>query len=153
MFSFEQKWCQKNMEKCGIFKVNVNICMEHYRTCLYTVICFTTDIEIFTLNSFSRFELGISPSMMAHYFIFFVSLIFALMVKFSHGSGDVHSSHQAGALVRATLGIDSEIPMPNGTSAYTFNSLWPSDTIWRQGFGSTLAQVMTLPEPMLTYHQ
>ena len=39
-----------------------------------------------------------------------------------------------------------------------FNSLWPSDAIWRQRSESTLAQVMAdgtkpLPEPMLTYHQ
>ena len=38
------------------------------------------------------------------------------------------------------------------------NSLWPSDTIWWQRSGSTLAQVMAccpkpLPEPMLTDHQ
>ena len=55
------------------------------------------------------------------------------------------------------------------------NSFWPSDTMWRQRSGSTLAQVMAcclmapshylnrcsliisevqpLPEPMLTYHQ
>ena len=37
------------------------------------------------------------------------------------------------------------------------NSLWFSDAIWRQGSGSTLAQVMAcikpLPEPMLTDHQ
>ena len=41
------------------------------------------------------------------------------------------------------------------------NSLWPSDAIWRQRSGSTLAQVMAccpdgtkpLPEPMLTDHQ
>ena len=42
------------------------------------------------------------------------------------------------------------------------NSLWPSDTIWRQRSGSTLAQVMAccptapshyLQEPMLTYHK
>ena len=41
------------------------------------------------------------------------------------------------------------------------NSLWPSDTIWWQGSGSTLVQVMALlpdgtkplPEPMVTYYQ
>ena len=41
------------------------------------------------------------------------------------------------------------------------NSLWPSDTIWRQRSWSTLAQgngllpdgTKPLPEPMLTYHQ
>ena len=39
-----------------------------------------------------------------------------------------------------------------------FNSLWPSDAIWRQGSRSTLVQVMAwcrqpLPEPILTDHQ
>ena len=33
----------------------------------------------------------------------------------------------------------------------TFNSLWPSDTIWQQRSGSTLAQVMA--EPVLTDHR
>ena len=43
-------------------------------------------------------------------------------------------------------------------SFVNFNSLWPSDAIWQQRSGSTLAQVMAwcrqpLPEPMLTEHQ
>ena len=37
------------------------------------------------------------------------------------------------------------------------NSFWPTDTMWRQRSGATLAQVMTapshLPKPMLTFHQ
>ena len=57
---------------------------------------------------------------MAHHLILFVSLTIALMVNFSHGSGNIYSSDQAGAQVRVTLGVDSEIPMPNGTTAYKF---------------------------------
>ena len=39
-----------------------------------------------------------------------------------------------------------------------FNSVWPSDAIWRYRSGLTLAEVIpnstkSLPEPMLTYHE
>ena len=60
-----------------------------------------------------------------------------------------------------------KVPMTDDVSDFMIfhfiNSLWPSDTIWRQRSGSTLAKVMAccqtapshhgLPEPMLTDHQ